>query len=130
MDGLKRGRAAIVGVAESDLGQVADGFSDIDLMAQGTTRALDDCGLSLKDVDGLFSATAQSRLSVGPLSRDVAGLRQRDGPALVRACRGVFAGSCCGPVVARRHVGKAVDLLARWPSTRAMNVTLQGGDFR
>ena len=64
MDGLKRGGAAIVGVAESNLGQVADGLSVIDLMAQGTKRALNDCGLSLKDVDGLFSATAQSRLSV------------------------------------------------------------------
>src|SRR5262245_66676140 len=64
MQGLKRASAAIVGVAESDLGQVADGMSVIDLMAQGTKRALEDCGLSLKDVDGLFSATAQSRLSV------------------------------------------------------------------
>src|SRR5882672_1811126 len=64
MDGLKRGSAAIVGVAESDLGQVADGMSVVDLMAQGTRRALDDCGLSLKDIDGLFCATAQSRLSV------------------------------------------------------------------
>ena len=45
MDGLKRGSAAIVGVAESDLGQVADGMSPIDLMAQGIQRALDDCGL-------------------------------------------------------------------------------------
>ena len=64
MDGLKRGGAAIVGVAESDLGQVAEGMSVFDLMAQGAKRALDDCGLSLKDVDGLFSATTQSRLSV------------------------------------------------------------------
>lgn len=64
MEGLKRGGAAIVGVAESDIGQVAEGMSVIDLMAQGTKRALDDCGLTLKDVDGLFSATAQSRLSV------------------------------------------------------------------
>src|SRR3954470_6304208 len=64
MDGLKRGSAAIVGVAESDLGQVADGMSVFDLIAQGTKRALDDCGLSLKDVDGLFCATTQSRLSV------------------------------------------------------------------
>ena len=64
MDGLKRGSAAIVGVAESDLGQVADGFSVIDLMAQGVQRALDDCGLKLKDVDGVFAATTQSRLSV------------------------------------------------------------------
>ena len=64
MDGLKRGGAAIVGVAESDIGQVAEGMSVFDLMAQGAKRALDDCGLSLKDVDGLFSATTQSRLSV------------------------------------------------------------------
>jgi acetyl-CoA acetyltransferase len=64
MDRLERGSAAIVGVAESDLGQVADGLSAIDLMAQGTKRALDDCGLNLKDVDGLFAATTQSRLSV------------------------------------------------------------------
>ena len=64
MDGLKRGSAAIVGVAESDLGHVADGFSVIDLMAQGIQRALEDCGLTLKDVDGVFSATTQSRLSV------------------------------------------------------------------
>ncbi len=63
-DGLKRGSAAIVGVAESDLGEVADGMSVIDLMAQGVARALDDCGLTLKDVDGVFSATTQSRLSV------------------------------------------------------------------
>ena len=38
MDGLKRGSAAIVGVAESDLGQVADGMSPMDLCAQGITR--------------------------------------------------------------------------------------------
>jgi acetyl-CoA acetyltransferase len=64
MGGLKRASAAIVGVAESDLGHVADGLSVIDLMAQGVQRALDDCGLRLKDVDGVFSATTQSRLSV------------------------------------------------------------------
>jgi acetyl-CoA acetyltransferase len=64
LGGLKRGSAAIVGVAESDLGEVADGMSVIDLMAQGVQRALEDCGLALKDVDGVFSATTQSRLSV------------------------------------------------------------------
>jgi acetyl-CoA acetyltransferase len=64
MSGLKRGGAAVVGVAESDLGQVAEEMSPLDLMAQGTQRALADCGIALKDVDGLFCATAQSRLSV------------------------------------------------------------------
>jgi acetyl-CoA acetyltransferase len=63
MDGLVRGSAAIVGVAESDLGAVARDMSAIDLMAQGVHRALADCGLSLRDVDGFLCATAQSRAS-------------------------------------------------------------------
>ena len=63
MSDLKRGGAAIVGAAESDIGQVGPGFNVIDLMAQGITRALDDCGLSLKDVDGLICASTQSRTS-------------------------------------------------------------------
>jgi acetyl-CoA acetyltransferase len=64
MDGLKRGAASIVGVAESDLGQVADGMSPMDLVAQGMQRALADCGLALKDVDGLFCAMTQQRMSI------------------------------------------------------------------
>jgi acetyl-CoA acetyltransferase len=63
MTGLIRAAAAIVGAAESDLGQVADGLNPIDLMAQGTARALADCGLALGDVDGLFCATTQARTS-------------------------------------------------------------------
>lgn len=59
----KRGSVAIAGVAESDIGQVADGLSPIDLMAQGITRALADAGLALADVDGLFCATTQARTS-------------------------------------------------------------------
>src|SRR5436309_2099685 len=64
MDGLKRGAAAIVGAAESDLGQVGEGMSPMDLVAQGTQRALADCGLTLKDVDGLFCAMTQQRMSI------------------------------------------------------------------
>jgi acetyl-CoA acetyltransferase len=63
MDGLQRGAAAIIGVAESDLGAVARDMSPIDLMAQGIHRALADCGLQLRDIDGLLCATAQSRTS-------------------------------------------------------------------
>ena len=36
-------------------------MSPIDLMAQATQRALDDCGLELSDIDGIFSATTQAR---------------------------------------------------------------------
>ena len=64
MENLKRASAAIVGVAESDLGQVTDGMSPMDLVAQGMQRALADCGLTLKDVDGLFCAMTQQRMSI------------------------------------------------------------------
>jgi len=63
MDGLQRGSAAIVGIAESDLGAVAKEMTPIDLMAQGIQRALADCGLHLREVDGLICATTQSRTS-------------------------------------------------------------------
>ena len=63
MNGLIRGSAAIVGAAESDLGAVAALMNPMDLMAQGIYRALEDAGLELKDVDGLFCATTQARTS-------------------------------------------------------------------
>jgi acetyl-CoA acetyltransferase len=59
---LTRGAAAIVGVAESDLGEVTAGMSVVDLMAQGVQRALADCGLTMADVDGVFAAAGQSRM--------------------------------------------------------------------
>ncbi len=65
--GITRGAAAIVGAAESDLGAVAEGMSPVDLMAQGIVRALDDCGLRLSDVDGVFSAATQSRMATTAL---------------------------------------------------------------
>ena len=54
---LVRGGAAIVGVAESDLGLVSPGTTPEDLMAQATIRALEDCGLRLSDIDAVFSAS-------------------------------------------------------------------------
>lgn len=63
-----RGRAAIVGAAESDLGEVGPGFTPLDLIGQATSRALEDAGLKKEDVDGLFSASAyyhMPTLSVG-----------------------------------------------------------------
>ncbi|MGZ5091631.1 MAG: thiolase [Burkholderiales bacterium] len=63
MSALKKGSVAVVGAAESDLGLVAPNTSPVDLMAQGTIRALDDAGLKLSDVDGVFSAATQSRMA-------------------------------------------------------------------
>ena len=59
MSGLKRGSVAVVGVAESDLGQVAPNTSIVDLMAQATMRALDDCGLKLSDIDAVLGSASQ-----------------------------------------------------------------------
>jgi len=65
MTSMKRGQATVVGVAESDLGVVGPHMTPVDLMAQATMRALDDCGLKLGDVDGIFAASAQVRF--GPM---------------------------------------------------------------
>ena len=61
--GLNKGSVAVVGAAESDLGLVAPHTSPVDLMAQGIMRALEDVGLKLEDVDGLFAAATQSRFA-------------------------------------------------------------------
>lgn len=57
-----RAGCAIVGVAESDLGTVAHGVTPQDLIAQAVVAALEDAGLSLGDVDGLFLAASQLRM--------------------------------------------------------------------
>src|SRR5215211_7760617 len=52
------------GGIEARLGQVADGMSPMDLVAQGMQRALAECGLTIRDVDGLFCAMTQQRMSI------------------------------------------------------------------
>ena len=65
--------AAIVGVAESDLGHTR--LSVLDLHTQAITRALADAGLSLSDVDGL-ATNAIGRFPVTYLAEHL-GLRPR-----------------------------------------------------
>lgn len=99
-----RGRAAIVGVAESDLGEVGPGLTPLDLIGQATIRALDDADLDKSDVDGLFSASAYYHLptlSVG----EYLGIRPRYSDAtnlggssfvshLLHAASAIEAGLC------------------------------------
>jgi acetyl-CoA acetyltransferase len=73
---MTRGSVAIVGVAESDLGQVAAGTSPVDLMAQATFRALAESGLTLADVDGVFCAASQLRMPTLSLCEHL-GIRPR-----------------------------------------------------
>lgn len=51
-----RGTAAIVGAGQAGIGE-APGRSHFDLIGDATRAALDDCGLKLSDIDGVFSAT-------------------------------------------------------------------------
>src|ERR671912_2283185 len=99
-----RGKAAVVGVAESDLGEVGPGFTPLDLIGQATLRALEDAGLEKSDVDGLFSASAyyhMPTLSVG----EYLGIRPRYSDAtniggssfvshLLHAAAAIDAGLC------------------------------------
>src|SRR3954452_1023157 len=55
-----RGMSVVVaGVAESDLGVVGPGMTPGDLMAQASYRAVEDAGLAVEDVDGLFATSSQ-----------------------------------------------------------------------
>ena len=114
--------AVIAGVAESDLGKVADGLTPVDLMAQAAKRALDECGLEVADVDGLFAATTQlpmatlnlgEYLGINPRYTDAT---QIGGSSFVahlhHAQAAVAAGMCEVALIAygstQRSVGRAV----------------------
>lgn len=63
-----RAAAAIVGAAESDLGDVGAQRYPIELAAQAALRALGEAGLNVTDVDGLFGCVAgrfMSNLDLG-----------------------------------------------------------------
>jgi acetyl-CoA acetyltransferase len=65
-DAMMGGRTpCIVGVSESELG--ITGRTILDLQAEAIVRALDDAGLTLKDVDGLFT-TGVSRFSASQVA--------------------------------------------------------------
>lgn len=61
--------SAIVGAAESELGMVKNKTAT-ELAAQASVRALDDAGLSLSDVDGIFTANL-SRFSATQLAENL-----------------------------------------------------------
>jgi acetyl-CoA acetyltransferase len=57
-----RGSAAVVGVGEDGVGLAVPGSTPLDLVARATRAALDDAGLAMSDVDGLFTASAYYQL--------------------------------------------------------------------
>jgi acetyl-CoA acetyltransferase len=99
-----RGKAAIVGAAESDLGEVGPGFTPLDLIGQATQRALTDAGLEKKDIDGLFSASVYYQMPTLAVS-EYLGIRPRYSDAtmmggssfvshLLHAATAIEAGLC------------------------------------
>jgi acetyl-CoA acetyltransferase len=56
----RKKNVAIVGVAESDLGEVGPDRSGLQLAAQAAVAAIDDAGLQLADVDGVLCADRSS----------------------------------------------------------------------
>ena len=55
-----RGRTAIVGIGMAGIPLLPPGSTPIDVMALAAKAALDDAGLSIADVDGVFAAGLQS----------------------------------------------------------------------
>jgi len=62
MSNARRARAALVGAATFGIGE-APGFTSMDLAARAALAALDEAGLSLSQVDGLFIALPSDFLS-------------------------------------------------------------------
>ena len=60
MTNALRGATAIVGVAEAGIDGFPDGTTPIDGMALASCKALEDAGLTLADVDGVFAAGLQT----------------------------------------------------------------------
>src|SRR4051812_12864709 len=128
--GLRRRRAAgvragmsvaVVGVAESDLGEVGPGTTPGDLMAQASLRALEEAGLEASDVDGLFAASSQlpmatlnlgEELRVAPRYTDSTNIGGSSFEAHVHHARGALeAGLCDVALIAygstQRSVGRS-----------------------
>lgn len=61
-DAFPRGKTAIVGAATFGMGE-APGFTNLDLAAHASVRALTQAGLTPKDVDGLFIVIPDESLS-------------------------------------------------------------------
>ena len=62
-----RGKTAVVGLAESGCG-IANGRSAMEIMANSVPDALDDAGIKLSEVDGIFAATAFHSMAAMSLS--------------------------------------------------------------
>jgi acetyl-CoA acetyltransferase len=112
---------AVVGVAESDLGEVGPGTTPGDLMAQASLRALEEAGLSVGDVDGLFAASSQlpmatlnlgEELRISPRYTDSTNIGGSSFEAHVQHARAALEGGLCSVALiaygsTQRSVGRS-----------------------
>lgn len=52
-----RGKVAIVGVGQAAVGR-ADGFTELEILSQASQLALQDAGMSMRDIDGICTASS------------------------------------------------------------------------
>jgi acetyl-CoA acetyltransferase len=117
LSGSLRGGTAIVGVAESDLGEVGPGIGELDLIGQATAAALDDAGLTKADIDAVFTASVTEPLPALSVS-EYLGLRPRyhdstmDGgnsflTHAIHAATAIHAGMCSVALIAYGSVQRS-----------------------
>ncbi|MFC3337390.1 thiolase [Paracandidimonas soli] len=61
-----RGQTAIVGVGQAGLGE-ANGFSEIEILAQAASRAVRDAGLKMSDIDGIATSSSSATMWAMPV---------------------------------------------------------------
>lgn len=132
-----RGAAAIVGIAESDLGDVGAERHAIELAGQAAARAVANAGLTMPDIDGLFGCVMgrfMSNLDIG----EYLGIRPRYSDSgniggssfisyLYHAAAALHAGLCDAALIvygstprADGHRRQAMTGLIERPTTRPL----------
>ncbi len=66
IDPKLRGAAAIVGVGHAGLGE-AHGYTEMEILVQAAQRAVADAGLTMRDIDGLATASVASTMWAMPV---------------------------------------------------------------
>ncbi|MBI4081139.1 MAG: thiolase family protein [Candidatus Lambdaproteobacteria bacterium] len=96
-----RNKVIIAGVGESDIGKVP-AMTGLGLNAQAAKRALDDAGMTLRDIDGVLTAYTMTEpyFMLGTVVAEYLGLRPR-------YCASIAAGGA-SPAVMLKHAAEAI----------------------
>jgi acetyl-CoA acetyltransferase len=101
MSDTLRNKVIIAGVGESDIGKVPT-MTGLGLNAQAAKRALDDAGMTLRDIDGVLTAYTMTEpyFMLGTVVAEYLGLRPR-------YCASIAAGGA-SPAVMLKHAAEAI----------------------